>query len=590
MPRPRSVRAGVPGPTRGRAAPRRCGPGRRSRPAGPERPPGRAGRCAGAPRRPTRRGRGRPRRRRAAPRSPSPMPRRGRGAARWWPPAPWPRATGRTSHCPGAACSDEGLERGELVRRVVHEFGKAVDHGAAVVDRVVEDRSCQHQAVDQGHRHADRRRCLGRAQRPAGGRPVDHEVVAGAAIGRRDDHGPAVDHHAQVAHEPGVEHGVEVLASVRPLVGEAPEPDPVARRIRGRVAAVVAVCHGTIVARRSTRTPGPDRDRDHRCREHQIPTRGSAAPRGASPREADRIIHRRGRSPHRPGVRPGHGWPGRRGRPGHGQGRRPRRRDVRRRIRRAWRDTSLSARSRILFAFRELADGTGTSSAALITAEHGKVLAPTPAGEVARGHRGRRVRLRHPAPAEGRVHARTSRPASTPHSIRQPLGVVAGITPFNFPVMVPMWMFPVAIACGNTFVLKPSEKDPSAVAGRSPTCGARPGCPTACSTSCRATREAVDALLDHPTVAAVSLRRVDPDRAARLRDGHAARQAGPGPRRREEPHGRAARRRPRPTPPTPLSTPATARPASAAWPSRCVVAVGRSPTRWSSHRRADPRR
>jgi malonate-semialdehyde dehydrogenase (acetylating)/methylmalonate-semialdehyde dehydrogenase len=75
--------------------------------------------------------------------------------------------------------------------------------------------------------------------------------------------------------------------------------------------------------------------------------------------------------------------------------------------------------------------------------------------------RDRRVRVRHPAPAEGRYTSRR-RPASTSTRFRQPLGVVGGITPFNFPAMVPMWMFAPAIACGNTFVLKPSEKDPSA--------------------------------------------------------------------------------------------------------------------------------
>ena len=73
-------------------------------------------------------------------------------------------------------------------------------------------------------------------------------------------------------------------------------------------------------------------------------------------------------------------------------------------------------------------------------------------------------------------------------SIRQPVGVVAGITPFNFPAMVPMWMFPIALACGNTFVLKPSEKDPSAVAAAGRAAGRGRACRTACSTSCTATR------------------------------------------------------------------------------------------------------
>ena len=89
-------------------------------------------------------------------------------------------------------------------------------------------------------------------------------------------------------------------------------------------------------------------------------------------------------------------------------------------------------------------------------------------------------------------------------SFREPLGVVAGITPFNFPAMVPMWMFPVAIACGNTFVLKPSERDPSAVAARSPSCGSRPGLPDGVFNVVHGDKEAVDAILDSPDVAAVS--------------------------------------------------------------------------------------
>ena len=74
------------------------------------------------------------------------------------------------------------------------------------------------------------------------------------------------------------------------------------------------------------------------------------------------------------------------------------------------------------------------------------------------------------------------------YSMRQPLGVCAGITPFNFPAMVPMWMFPIAIACGNTFVLKPSERDPSTGIYLGEAAARKPGCPTACSTSSMATR------------------------------------------------------------------------------------------------------
>src|SRR5262244_3533209 len=104
-----------------------------------------------------------------------------------------------------------------------------------------------------------------------------------------------------------------------------------------------------------------------------------------------------------------------------------------------WRATSLAKRTQIMFAFRELIRHHQQELAELISSEHGKV-ATDAAGEVARGLEV--VEFAYP--------------------IRQPVGVVTGITPFNFPAMVPMWMFPVAIACGNTFVLKPSEKDPSA--------------------------------------------------------------------------------------------------------------------------------
>ena len=90
------------------------------------------------------------------------------------------------------------------------------------------------------------------------------------------------------------------------------------------------------------------------------------------------------------------------------------------------------------------------------------------------------------------------------YSIRQPVGVVAGITPFNFPAMVPMWMFPVAIACGNTFVLKPCERDPSASIAARRAAGAEAGLPDGVFNVVHGDKEAVDALLDHPDVAAVS--------------------------------------------------------------------------------------
>ena len=103
-------------------------------------------------------------------------------------------------------------------------------------------------------------------------------------------------------------------------------------------------------------------------------------------------------------------------------------------------------------------------------------------------------------------------------SQRQPLGVCAGITPFNFPAMVPMWMFPVAIACGNTFVLKPSEKDPSCPLRLARAAARRPGLPDGVFNVVNGDKEAVDALLTDPRVARGQLRRLDADRRVHLPD------------------------------------------------------------------------
>ncbi|MGW5490424.1 aldehyde dehydrogenase family protein, partial [Streptosporangium sandarakinum] len=126
----------------------------------------------------------------------------------------------------------------------------------------------------------------------------------------------------------------------------------------------------------------------------------------------------------------------------------------------AWRDTSLARRTRVLFRFRELVDAHAGELAALISAEHGKVHSDA-LGEVARGLEVAEFACGIPHLLKGGFSEGVSTRVDS-YSIRQPLGVVAGITPFNFPAMVPMWMFPIAIACGNTFVLKPSERDPSA--------------------------------------------------------------------------------------------------------------------------------
>ncbi len=130
-------------------------------------------------------------------------------------------------------------------------------------------------------------------------------------------------------------------------------------------------------------------------------------------------------------------------------------------------------------------------------------------------------------------------------SLRQPLGVCAGITPFNFPAMVPMWMFPVAIACGNTFVLKPSERDPSTVAAARRTVRARRA--AARRAQRRAGRQGSGRCAARaPGRRGRELRRLDADRRVHLYGRHPARQTRAGARRRQEPHGRDAGRRPRP--------------------------------------------
>ena len=167
----------------------------------------------------------------------------------------------------------------------------------------------------------------------------------------------------------------------------------------------------------------------------------------------------------------------------------------------AWRAASLARRASVLFSFRQLLAARAGELAALISAEHGKVTADA-AGEVARGLEVVEFACGIPHLLKGGFSENVSTGVDA-YSIRQPLGVVAGITPFNFPVMVPMWMFPIAIACGNAFVLKPSEKDPSAslLLAR---LWAEAGLPDGVFNVVQGDKEAVDALLGHPDVRAVS--------------------------------------------------------------------------------------
>jgi len=166
-----------------------------------------------------------------------------------------------------------------------------------------------------------------------------------------------------------------------------------------------------------------------------------------------------------------------------------------------WRATSLSKRAEILFRMRELVDANRKEIAAFLTAEHGKV--PSDAlGEVARGLENIEFACGIPHLLKGGYSEQAASGVDV-YSIRQPLGVVAGITPFNFPAMVPMWMFANALACGNTFVLKPSEKDPSAslfIAELLASAGLPPGC----FNVVQGDKVAVDRILEHPTVKAVS--------------------------------------------------------------------------------------
>src|SRR5580693_9122667 len=166
-----------------------------------------------------------------------------------------------------------------------------------------------------------------------------------------------------------------------------------------------------------------------------------------------------------------------------------------------WRETSLVKRAGVMFAFRELVRARQSDLAALITAEHGKVRSDA-AGEVARGLEVVDFACGIPHLLKGGFSENVSTGVDA-YSIRQPLGVVAGITPFNFPAMVPMWMFPIALACGNTFVLKPSEKDPSASLLLAELL-AEAGLPDGVFNVVHGGKDAVDALLANPDVRAVS--------------------------------------------------------------------------------------
>jgi len=166
-----------------------------------------------------------------------------------------------------------------------------------------------------------------------------------------------------------------------------------------------------------------------------------------------------------------------------------------------WRSTSLSLRAEVMFRMRELVDANRKEIANIVSLEHGKVPADA-MGELARGLENIEFACGIPALMKGGYSEQAAGGVDV-YSIRQPLGVVAGITPFNFPAMVPMWMFANAIMCGNTFVLKPSEKDPSAAMFIADLLR-QSGLPDGVFNVVHGDKVAVDRLLEHPDISAVS--------------------------------------------------------------------------------------
>src|SRR5690349_9684029 len=166
-----------------------------------------------------------------------------------------------------------------------------------------------------------------------------------------------------------------------------------------------------------------------------------------------------------------------------------------------WSSTNPQRRARVMFEFKRLVEANMDELAEMLSAEHGKVIADA-RGDVARGLDVIEFACGIPHALKGE-YTWGAGPGIDVYSMRQPLGVVAGITPFNFPAMIPMWMFGVAIAVGNTFILKPSEKDPS-VPVRLAELMMEAGAPKGVLNVVQGDKVAVDAILDHPDIKAVS--------------------------------------------------------------------------------------
>src|SRR5262247_170955 len=166
-----------------------------------------------------------------------------------------------------------------------------------------------------------------------------------------------------------------------------------------------------------------------------------------------------------------------------------------------WSAVNPQRRARVMFEFKRLVEANMDELAEILSSEHGKVIADSK-GDIQRGLEVIEFACGIPHAMKGE-YTEGAGPGIDVYSMRQPLGVVAGITPFNFPAMIPMWMFGVAIACGNAFVLKPSEKDPS-VPVRLAELMAAAGAPAGVLNVVQGDKEAVDAILAHADIKAVS--------------------------------------------------------------------------------------
>ncbi|HRK65094.1 MAG TPA: aldehyde dehydrogenase family protein, partial [Terricaulis sp.] len=167
----------------------------------------------------------------------------------------------------------------------------------------------------------------------------------------------------------------------------------------------------------------------------------------------------------------------------------------------AWAATNPQRRARVMFAFKALVEKNMDELAHILSSEHGKVIADAK-GDIQRGLEVIEFACGIPHAMKGE-YTEGAGPGIDVYSMRQPLGVCAGITPFNFPAMIPMWMFGVAIACGNTFVLKPSEKDPT-VPVRLAQLMLEAGLPEGVLNVVHGDKEAVDAIIAHPEIKAIS--------------------------------------------------------------------------------------